>query len=78
MLYWSNRAQRRGHGGGVAAVEAAVLRDAQQQLSAGAAGVQAIQSGGQTGTGLSLIHICIGDRLVTEKDGTAWVCYLRD
>ena len=20
----------------------------------------------------------IGDRLVTEKDGTAWVCYLRD
>ena len=20
----------------------------------------------------------IGDKLVTEKDGTAWVCYLRD
>ena len=20
----------------------------------------------------------IGDRLVTEKDGTVWVCYLRD
>ena len=20
----------------------------------------------------------LGDRLVTEKDGTAWVCYLRD
>ena len=22
--------------------------------------------------------VIIGDRLVTEKDGTAWVCYLRD
>ena len=27
---------------------------------------------------MSTAKRCIGDRLVTEKDGTAWVCYLRD
>ena len=29
-------------------------------------------------TYLRITALGIGDRLVTEKDGTAWVCYLRD
>jgi len=58
--------------------ERAELRLAQEQRMPSAELEKTVNERGISSRTMRTAKSRIGDRLVTEKDGTAWVCYLRD
>ena len=58
--------------------ERAELRLAQEQRMPSAELEKTVNERGISSRTMRTAKSRIGDRLVTEKDGTAWVCYLRN
>ena len=58
--------------------ERAELRLAQEQRMPSAELEKTVNERGIFSRTMRTAKSRVGDRLVTEKDGTAWVCYLRD
>ena len=58
--------------------ERAELRLAQEQRMPSAELKKTVNERGISSRTMRTAKSRIGERLVTEKDGTAWVCYLRD